>query len=194
MPDTLVKKLHLQPGDILLLQIKGWVGKAVWFMQAINRDTSRWTHAAIVLDDNTVFEAQPGGARITPLSKYADRPGTVVQFYQKPHTVGGGVAHGYLLSPLMPLMTEARRAAIVRDARLMFKNNYRYAWSTYLYLSLVRLGIRTDWLKTQVQNPDIGICSQAVDLIYSDNTLHLFADGRMPYDVTPGDLATLCPQ
>lgn len=187
---TLVKNLHLKPGDILLVQIEGFVGKMVWLAQAINWDTSRWTHAAVVLDDKTVFEAQPGGSRITPLSKYAERPGAVVSYYQKPHTAGP-VAHGYALQPLANVMRPDIRAAIVRDARAMHAKGYEYAWSTYSYLALVRLGIRPDWVKRRVQNPDVGICSQAADLLLADNTIHLFADGRMPYDVTPGDLATL---
>lgn len=185
---TLVKDLHLQPGDILLLRIEGFVGWVVDMMQRINKDTSYWTHAAVVLDDDTVFEAQPGGAVITPLSKYLERPGTVVSYYQRPKP---GNPKEYELAPLANVVQPHHRAGIVRDARAVFAKGYRYAWSTYLYLALVRFGINTNWLKWQVQNPDVGICSQIADLLLADNTIHLFADGRMPYDVTPGDLGTL---
>jgi hypothetical protein len=185
---TLVRDLHLKPGDILLLRIEGFVGWLVWLMQVFNRDTSYWTHAGVVLDDDTLFEAQPGGSVITPLAKYADRPGTVVSYYQKPKP---GNPAEYELTPIANFMTDTRRASIVRDAREMFKRGYRYAWSTYLYLGLYRFGIRPNWIKWQVQNPDAGICSQAADLLVADNGVHLFADGRMPYDVTPGDLGTL---
>jgi hypothetical protein len=181
-----VKDLDLRPGDVLLLQIKGFVGKMVWLMQLINKDTSKWTHAAVVLDDDTVFEAQPGGSVITPLSEYADRPGIIVNFYQEP--VPGG---GWRRSRIEDVIQDNHRAGIVRDARAMHKRGYRYAWATYLYLALIRFGVRTDWLRAHVQDPDAGICSQAADLLLADNTIHLFADGRMPYDVTPGDLATL---
>lgn len=185
---TLVSDLDLKPGDILLLRISGWVGRAVALMQWINRDTSYWTHAAVVLDDLTVFEAQPGGAVITRLDKYADRPGTVVRYYQRPKQ---NAPREYELMPLAHVVTDQIRAAIVRDARAMYRKGYRYAWSTYFYLALVRLGIRPNWVVWQVQNPDVGICSQAADLLLADNTIHLFADGRMPYDVTPGDLGAL---
>jgi hypothetical protein len=185
-----VKDLDLRPGDIILLQIKGVVGLMVRVMQWVNKDTSKWTHAAVVLDDSTAFEAQPGGAVITPLSEYADRPGVRVAFYQRPVKLAGH-AIAYKLAPLDDVMTDNIRAAMVRDARAMQKKGYRYAWSTYLYLALYRFGIRPNWIKWQVQNPDAGICSQAADMIADDNTIHLFADGRMPYDVTPGDLATL---
>lgn len=185
---TLVKDLRLLPGDIILLRIEGFVGVMVDVMQRINLDTSYWTHAAIVLDDETVFEAQPGGSRITPLSKYADRPGTVVSYYQRPKP---GNPTEYELLPLANILNGSRRASIVRDARAMYKKGYQYAWATYFYLALVRFGIRPNWVRWQVQNPDVGICSQACDLLYDDNGVHLFADGRMPYDVTPGDLGKL---
>ncbi|QNJ57667.1 cysteine protease [Streptomyces phage Keanu] len=187
-PRTLVRDLHLNPGDVLLLRIEGFVGLMVDVMQRINRDSSYWTHAAIVLDDDTVFEAQPGGAVITPLSKYLDRPGTVVSYYQRPKP---GNPKEYELQPLSNVIKDHHRAGIVRDARAVFEKGYRYAWSTYFYLALARFGFRPNWVKWAVQQPDQGICSQVCDLILADNTIHLFADGRMPYDVTPGDLGTL---
>ena len=73
-----VRELDIQTGDILLLRINGITGVAVWLMQAINRDLSRWTHVGVVLDTGYVFEAQPGGATLTPLKKYHGRQGAVV--------------------------------------------------------------------------------------------------------------------
>ncbi|QJD54009.1 peptidase [Streptomyces phage Galactica] len=181
-----VKDLDLRPGDILLLQIQGVVGKLVWLMQAINRDTSKWTHAGIVLDGGMFFEAQPGGAVITPLAKYADRQGEVVVFYQRPMS---HQSKDYELARLDDVLTDQLRANICRRARHMVKIGYN--WTTYIYLAAYRFGIRPRWLKWRVQNDDRVICSQAVDLIYDDEGVHLFADGRMPYDVTPGDLARL---
>lgn len=186
--EGLVKDLDLRPGDIILLQIKGFVGLAVRVMQWINRDTSKWTHAAMVLDDDTVFEAQPGGAVITPLSKYADRPAVRVAFYQEPVRLAGE-AITYRLKALDDVMRDDIRVAMVKQARRMAGLGYN--WTTYFYLAAYRLGIRPNWLKVRVQDDERVICSQAVDLIYDDNTIHLFADKRMPYDVTPGDLARL---
>lgn len=183
---ALVRDLHLKPGDILLLRIEGFVGWLVWLMQVINRDTSYWTHVAVVLDDDTVFEAQPGGAVITPLSKYLDRPGAVVSYYQRPMP---GRPKEYELAPLANVLNESLRARIVRRAREM--KDLGYNWTTYFYLAAFRLGIKPRWLRWRVQNSDKVICSQAADLIYDDEGVHLFADGRMPYDVTPGDLGTL---
>ena len=58
------------PGDIGLTQIKGFVGFLVRLLQYLNGDFAKPTHVYVVLDDDTVFEAQPGGAVITPLSEY----------------------------------------------------------------------------------------------------------------------------
>lgn len=189
--EQLVNELDLNPGDILLLKIQGWVGVAVWLMQAINRDLSKWTHVAVVLDDGTLFEAQPGGAVITPLSEYEMRPGRKVTHYQS-RTYGDKRNHfKYELQPLASVLTDHNRRQIIRYAREHV--GVGYAWSTYGYLALYRFGVRPLWLKRRIQDEQNVICSQAADLFYDLADVHLFHDGRMPYDVTPGDLARLAP-
>lgn len=175
-----------QPGDLILLKIQGWVGWLVWLLQAINGDLSKWTHVAVMLDDDTVFEAQPGGAAITPWSEYKDRPHAVVKYCQV-RANHGSVAHPWQLLPLG--LTAAKRIDIVATARHFVDTQYN--WATYFYLAAYRVGIRPRWLKDRVQRVDKLICSQAGDEIYSLNRIHLFADGRLPCDVTPGDLADL---
>jgi len=155
------------PGTIGLTQIKGIVGWLVRLLQFLNGDFAKPTHVFVVLDDETVFEAQPGGAVITPLSEYADR---WVRYVDWP-------------------LTPEQRFRIVARAR-----TYRgigYNWTTYFYLAAYRLHIRPQWLKDRVQNDKRMICSQAADKIYVDEGEHLFNDGRMPYDLTPGDFGRL---
>lgn len=185
---TFVRDLDLKPGDILLLKIQGGVGKLVWAMQAINQDLSPWTHVGVVLPGDRLFEAQPGGAVITPLRKYANRPGAVVRHYQRPMRLGGE-AVPYRLESLADVLTDEVRGRIC-DRAFTYRG-IGYNWGTYLYLAAYRLGVRPAWLKKRVQDDPRMICSQAADKIYSDEEVHLFADGRMPYDVTPGDLARL---
>jgi hypothetical protein len=179
---TLGKDLDPQPGDLLLLRIKGVVGWLVWLLQLINGDTSKWTHVAVCLDEFTLFEAQPGGAQIVSIGKYADRPMTIVRHYQQ---------HGNpsTLLPLSEVLTDSVRKQIALYAREMDKVGYN--WGTYVYLALFRIGVRTDWIVKHIQDDDRVICSQAGDLAYDLAGVHLFADNRMPYDVTPGDIATL---
>lgn len=175
-----VKELEIETGDILLLRIQGITGLAVWLMQAINWDLSKWTHVGVVLDTGYVFEAQPGGAKITPLSKYADRSGAVVTHRLHPN------GHRTKLN-----LSSGDRVRISDVARTYIGR--RYGWGTYLYLAAYRLGVRSKWLKCRVQRSDRMICSQAADQVYRDVGVELFQDGRMPMDVTPGDLARLSP-
>lgn len=164
-------------GEIILTPIEGWVGCLVWVLQLLNGDTSRWTHAALVLDNGEVFEAQPGGAKISPLSKYRDRPWAVVS----------KIKVGDELLPLeLPSQTRAR---VIEEARNL--EHIGYNWTTYFYLAAYRLHIRPAWLKRRVQKSKRMICSQAVDHIYRLAGVRLFDDHRMPHDLTPGDLAKL---
>jgi hypothetical protein len=161
------------PGTIGLARIKGFVGWLVWLMQAINGDFSKWTHVFVVLDDGTVFEAQPGGAVISPLEKYLDgRPVAFVPWD----------------------MPDSARETIVRLARS--HDGVGYNWTTYFYLAAYRLRLPklTAMLKYRVSRSKKLICSQAADYFYLKAGQHLFDDGRLPYDVTPGDVARLLPR
>lgn len=155
------------PGDIGLTKIKGFVGFLIRILQILNGDFARPTHAYVVLDDNTVFEAEPGGARIAPLSEYDDRWREYVELD----------------------LTADQRFRIVNRARTYVGDGYN--WTTYFYLAAYRLHVRPQWLKDRVQNDKRMICSQAADKIYADEGVHLFDDGRMPYDLTPADLGRL---
>lgn len=155
------------PGTIGLTVIKGPVGWLVRLLQWLNGDFAKPTHVFVVLDDETVFEAQPGGAVITPLSEYDNR---WVRYVDWP-------------------LTPEKRFAIVARARTYVGIGYN--WTTYFYLAAYRLHIRPQWLKDRVQNDKRMICSQAADKIYADEDEHLFNDGRMPYDLTPGDIGRL---
>jgi hypothetical protein len=175
---TTGRDFNFQPGDIILTRISGWAGVAVWLLQALNFDMSRWTHAAVVLDDGTVFEAQPGGAVITPIERYADRPVSVVRrWVLRDHS-----------RPALTLTLE-QRVKIVTQARGLVGVGYN--WGTYVYLAMYRFYVRPKWVKRRVQRSDRLICSQAVDRIYTWAGVTLFDDGRMSCDVTPGDLARL---
>lgn len=184
--DVLVRRLPLIAGDIILLQIKGVVGKLIWLLQFFNKDTSRWTHAGIVLPDGKLFEAQPGGAVISDLGDYATRPAVIVKHYQAPVP---GRPGDYELRDLAPVLTDEVRRHICERAAGM--TGVGYNWGTYAYLALYRFGVRPAWLRRRIQDDDRVICSQAVDLIYDLEGIHLLSDGRMPYDVTPGDLGRL---
>jgi hypothetical protein len=62
------------PGAMFLTRIPGRTGWWVGIAQAICGMPSRWTHAGIVLPDDRILQAQPGGAVIAPLDSLTSRP------------------------------------------------------------------------------------------------------------------------
>lgn len=161
--------VNLQPGDFGLTQIAGAGGVFVRFGQWLNGDGfSEFEHAFLYLGDGQIIEAEPGGARITDLSEYAD---FTVQWS----------------SGIIPL-TAGQRTAIVANARKY--QGTPYSFLDYFALAARRLHLEPAeiLLKERVQDSEHLICSQLVDQVYTDSGVHLFNDGRWPGDVTPGDL------
>lgn len=161
--------MHPQPGTFFLARIGGLLGLLVSLGQWIVGDASRYSHAGIVLDDGTVLEAMPGGARITPLQ---------VVLARRPLAFSWAVP-----------LTDAQRADVVAGARTL--EGARYGFTAYLHLALCRVGIRWGWLIGRLQRDHRFICSQLVDHVYAQAGLHLFTDDRAHFEVTPGDLANV---
>jgi hypothetical protein len=153
------------PGDFGLVSISGIGGLLVRIGQWLLGDGwSDFHHAFLVLDNGEILEAEPGGARIVPLSNY-DGTNAVYSDWD---------------------LTDAQRADLVAAARPLVGTPY--SWLDYLSLALVRFRIRPEWLKRYVADTGHLICSQLCDLVYLRAGLHMFQDGRDPMDVTPGDL------
>lgn len=181
MTETKVRDLNPKPGDILLMR----GGSAVRSL-VINGDTSRWSRVGVVLNASQMYEAGSGVSEVTHLADYGDRAGAVVRYYQ---ASCHGRPNEYELRPLAPHMTAARRHEIVSTARRLdpvVSNR-----GTFACLAAYRAGIRSTWVRRQIQQDDRMTAAQAADLVYSLCSLVLFADGRKPYDVTPADLARL---
>lgn len=159
-------KRQLKPGDFGLTKIKGWTGIWVSLGQWLNGDASRYTHAFIVVDENYVIEAQPGGAILTPLADYLERDDVI-----------------YSNLPL----TEEQRKYIVDKAQSF--EGTPYSFLDYLAIALVRLGIKPHRVIDRVVSSGHLICSQLVAEVYTYAGVKLFDDGTEPWMVTPGDLA-----
>lgn len=157
------------PGTIGLSRIRGPLGAAIGLGQLINGDASRYTHAFILLDDDTTLGAYPGGARIASYE-------WEVAAHGQP---------GWLRMPLTP----EQGARVVQVARGYVGTPYSLV--EYSALAAVRLGLPSEWLRRYVADSHHMICSQVCDKIYLDAGINLFQDGRSPGDVTPGDLANL---
>lgn len=155
------------PGTIGLSRIGGTLGWWISAGQALSGDPSQWTHAFLVLDETTVIEAQPHGARIVPLAPYL-APDAAVFLHAWPRLDANQV---------MRLRAEAHRLV-----------GTPYSFLDYLSLAALALGTRPRWLQTYVAASGHMICSQLVDHLMCTVGAHLFDDGRPSQDVTPGDL------
>jgi cell wall-associated NlpC family hydrolase len=153
-----------QPGDYFTVRTGGWVAHVI----RMATESSHANHAGIFLGDGEVIEAEPHGAKIGPASRYLTR------------------AH-WSTAPL----TDEQRAAIVREARKLEGAKYGYVDIAVLGLVHVFGWKCPAWVRRYLQRSDRLICSQLVDLAYCRAGVHLFDDGRVPAEVTPGDLYDL---
>lgn len=152
-----------RPGDFGLTTIGGALGWWVSFGQFLAGDGSRYTHAFIVLDDGDVIAAQPGGARRDPLSFYKNKA---------------------IYSSIE--LTDDQRKIIIEEAKKL--EGTPYSFLDYLALALARFGIKPKRLTKYIASKGHMICSQMVDEVYRRAGVHLFNDGRLSQEVTPGDL------
>jgi uncharacterized protein YycO len=148
-----------QPGDYGVERTTGLHAEAIKFATR-----SEFGHAFIVGDDGQVIEAAPGGARLAPL----------------------GERNAIYSSDAIEL-SPYERQRIVNDAEHLVDTPY--GWLDIVSVGLLQYGIRPKWVRDRVQRQDKLICSQLVDLAYERAGVHLFADQRLPMDVTPSDLA-----
>lgn len=159
--------IHLipEPGDIGLTSVLGPVGWGIrageWLLGA---GFANYEHAFLVLDGGELVEAQPGGARIAPLSEYDGRHVLYVA----------------------PELTDAERHRICVQGRLLVGTPY--SGLDYLALAAHRFHLPLPGLRSYVASTGHLICSELVDEAYVSAGVHLFADGRWPGYVTPADL------
>lgn len=181
------------PGSFGLARIGGLTGKLVAAAQAFAGDGSRFTHAFIVLDDGQCIEAEPGGARIVSIERYLAME--EVAFCDTPmseYMAGRLAALPEGFQPTGPsefwgYVENLKRNQIVEVARGL--EGVGYGYLQYLFLGLYALGIEWKWLKKLITNRKRMICSQLCDEVYHRAGIEVFDDGRLPQDVTPGDLA-----
>jgi hypothetical protein len=158
------------PGDFAVIRIAGDVGRLIRVGQWLNGDGyANYEHAFIHVGGGQLVEAQPGGARLAELTEYASG---------RPLWSTGRIA-----------LTGAQREALVAAAHRCI--GVPYSFLDYGSLALARVRLRLPVVKRYVADTHHMICSQLVDQCYQDAGVHLFQDGRIPGDVTPGDLHRL---
>jgi DNA-binding CsgD family transcriptional regulator len=148
-----------QPGDYGVQRTRGL---AAWAIRIATR--SKFSHAFVVVRDGNVIEARGSGAVCRPL----------------------GVRDAIYSSDAIQLSPFDRNGIVSAAMRLV---DTPYGWLDIISIGLLQYGIKPKLVRDRVQREDKLICSELVDLAYFRGGVHLFADGRLPMDVTPGDLA-----
>lgn len=174
----------LQVGDIgfgmvggrlapTMVSLGQWLIDASGILRGLSTEQAWFTHTWIVIEkfeppavpSVRIIEAMPRGAQVVWL-KDRDRIGP-----------GFGWARVVGDLPSLPI-TEAGEEYIGTP----------YSFLDYLSLALLHLGLPRRLTARRVTDSGHMICSQLVDTILTRAGVHLFQDGRLPQDVTPGAL------
>lgn len=125
---------------------------------------SRYCHIRLITDpDGGTVEANPDGAA-------------------RGHVRSGDII---IQAPL----TDQQRGWVPAMADTLIGTPYDFA--DVAALALVNFGITLPTLTRRVERPDRLFCSQLVDIVWQGVGYHAFNDGRVPQQVTPGDIADL---
>jgi hypothetical protein len=163
------------PGAFFLTRIPGRTGWWVGLAQAICGMPSRWTHAGIVLPDDRILQAQPGGAVIAPLDSLTGRP----------HIVSDAPIRLYVRDHPEDSEWFVRRSVTHEALNL---EGTPYSFADYLALAAIHLHLPSKALRRYVENSGHLISSALLDRTFREAGIHLYDDGRYPGDVTPADL------
>lgn len=164
----------LRPGTIGLTQIHGKVGLGIRIGQYLNGNGfENYEHAFVYLGGGKILEAEPGGARITYLSEYAnDEVYWCTNIYN-------------LLAPQWPF--GPARVLIPQWAGMY--DGVPYSFLDYDALLIHRLHVNVPGLQNFIANSGHMICSQLCDDYYRTKLkTKIFTDGRWDGYVTPGAL------
>jgi len=148
-----------QPGDYGVERTRGFTA---WAIRVATR--SAFSHAFVVVRGGFVVEARGNGAVRRPL----------------------GDRDAIYSSDAIKLSASDQNGIVGNAEHLV---GTPYSWFDIVSIGLLQYGIRPKWVRNRVQRTDRLICSQLCDLACERAGVHLFADGRLPMDVTPADLA-----
>lgn len=155
-----------QAGDIGLTQIKGHVGRGIRVAQFMaGGGFWNYEHAFVMTNRTDLVEAEPGGARVSQISRYDDCDVVFLRCPDDFRTAVGAVALGMVDVP--------------------------YSFLDYESLFLRRIGIKADRLENYIRDSGHMICSQLADRAANLGGWILFDDKRWEGDVMPADITRL---
>lgn len=153
-----------QPGDFAVVSTNGTAG---WLIRLVTGASVN--HAVLYVGDGMIIEAAPSGARRVALSTY---DGLTLYWSHLP-------------------LTDTQRQAVVAAATNHLGAPYSFLDDACIALARL-FGVHVPQaVRDRLQGTNHLMCSQLVDVAYADAGIPLFNDGRLPGDVTPGDLYDL---
>lgn len=153
------------PGDFALTKIRGVAGAFVGAGQRLVGDGAPVHHAFVYVGGGYVVQAMPSGAEM-------------IRIEDASPVVAWSTGRVFL--------TAAQRMVVAEEATNCVGTPYSFL--DYASIALAHYRIRPRVLRDFVASTGHMICSQLVDEVYKRAGVHLFDDGRLPGDVTPGDL------
>lgn len=159
-------------GDFGLVKMNGDAGRLIRFGQWLNGEGfADYEHAVIYVGGDQIVEAEPRGAKLSPVTRYKD----------------------ILWSTGWVDLSLLQRTQIAHTALGLVGTPYSFA--DYAAIAAHRLHIPGfGLLKSFVASSKHLICSQLVDYCYRSSGVDLFKDGRWPGYVTPASLYALRPR
>ena len=148
------------PGDIGVVASRSWVGRAImWITRA------PVSHAFVCIGGGGLIEGDPHGARIRPVTAYAD---------------------AQWLTALSTHLTDAQRKTIVDWC--MKHVGTPYSWIDDAEIGFTDLfGWAPKWMRRRLRSDSTLMCSQLCDAAYKAAGVDLFP-GKPDGAISPGDL------
>jgi cell wall-associated NlpC family hydrolase len=152
-------------GQFGVVRTQGFVPQVIRLMTR-----SQVNHAYVYVTNDTIVEAEGHGAQHSRASKY----------------------DGALKAESGYDLDAGEKAAIRKAAEQLVGTPYGFLDIAAIALRV--LGLKWKLLARRVERTDRLICSQLVDRAYANAGVHLYDDGRLDGQVTPGDLLLLLAQ
>lgn len=157
-------------GQVVLVHQTGFVSAGISFFQSLANDGSqadkRWSHAAVMVTETHCVGAEPGGARLRPVSFFADK---------------------HISS--IPYTSRSQAGHVAKYARDRIGTAYAYEDIPLIAVALALHEHTPNWLADQLSDDDRYICSELADAAVTSAGLKLLRDGRPHSAVYPAAIA-----
>lgn len=153
-------------GQVVLVHMTGYVPAAIQTFQSLSDpENARWNHAAIMVNQTECVGAEPGGAKLRPVTAFTDRVISRIPYTLK------------------------QRAIAARFAKDRIDTPYAYADIALIAVALLTKQATPAWLQHELVDDQHWICSALADAAVTAAGIHLFKDHRPSAAVYPANLA-----